>query len=60
VWRCADLAKITPCNDDMFSSVLVPLTLCLLGPMVEENGSFLNDDEENEVNKTKKMEEEYL
>jgi hypothetical protein len=35
----------------MFSSVLVPLTLCLLGPMVEENGSFLNDDEENEENK---------
>jgi hypothetical protein len=35
----------------MFSSLLVPLTLCLLGPMVEENGSFLNDDEENEENK---------
>jgi hypothetical protein len=44
----------------MFSSLSVPLTLCLLGPMVEENGSFLNDDEENEKNKTKKMEEEYL
>jgi len=28
--------------------------------MVEENGSFLNADQERGGNKTKKMEEEYL
>jgi len=28
--------------------------------MVEENGSFVNFSKENEGNKTKKMEEEYL
>jgi hypothetical protein len=31
-----------------------------LGSMVEENGSFVNSDEENGGKKTKKMEEGYL
>jgi hypothetical protein len=57
VWHCEDLAEITSCNDGRFSFLLAPLTLILLGAMVEENGNFVNSDKERGGNKTKKMEE---
>jgi hypothetical protein len=60
VLHCEGQVKTISCNDGIFSFLLAPLTLCLLGSMVEEKGSFVNSDKERGETKRRKLKKNIL